>query len=162
MEPAALFLVYVVGLSCAWLLGTVVYPAITAISQVGILVPMARPVAAIVVSLVLAGGVASANASVGPPSERVVRMVDVGVSVGTGDASIVHRPTMASAGSTYTVVKGDSLWRIARSVLSGDGSDPSGTTISDLWRSIYEMNRDLIGEDPDLIHPAQVLQLPGR
>ena len=162
MEPAALFLIYVVGVLCVWGLATMVHPAITAISRVGVLLPIARPMAAIVVSLVLAGGVASASASVGPPSERIVRMVDVGSSFEAGDASIVHRPTMASAGSTYMVVKGDSLWRIARSVLSGGGSDPSGTAISDLWRLIYELNRDLIGEDPDLIHPGQVLQLPGR
>lgn len=162
MEPAALFLVYVVGLLCVWILGTMVYPAITAVSRVGTLIPIARPLAAIVVSVVLAGGVASASASMGPPSERMVRMVDVGLSVDAGGASIMHRPTMVPANSTYTVVKGDSLWRIARSILTADGSEPSGTAISDLWRSIYEMNRDLIGEDPDLIHSGQVLQLPGR
>ena len=162
MEPATLFLIYVVGVLCVWVLGTMVYPAITAISRVGVLLPIARPMAAIMVSLVLAGGVASANASVGPPSERMVRMVDDGLTVEVGNTSIMHRPTMVSGASTYTVVKGDSLWRIAHSVLSGGDSDPSGTAISDLWRSIYDLNRDLIGEDPDLIHPSQVLQLPGR
>jgi nucleoid-associated protein YgaU len=60
------------------------------------------------------------------------------------------------------VVKGDSLWKIARMVLSSGSSNPGGSEISDLWRSIYDMNKALIGEDPNLIHPGQVLQLPGR
>ena len=50
---------------------------------------------------------------------------------------------------SYTVVKGDSLSKIAKRVY-GKAS---------LWRKIYEANRDHI-EDPDLIYPGQVLRLP--
>jgi nucleoid-associated protein YgaU len=50
---------------------------------------------------------------------------------------------------TYTVVAGDSLSKIARR-LYGDAK---------LWSRLYEANRDQI-ENPDLIHPGQVLKVP--
>jgi nucleoid-associated protein YgaU len=53
--------------------------------------------------------------------------------------------------TTYTVVKGDSLSKIAKR-LWGDAS---------LWPRIYDANRTTIS-DPDLIHPGQVLNIPVR
>jgi nucleoid-associated protein YgaU len=53
--------------------------------------------------------------------------------------------------STYTVVKGDSLSKIAKQVW-GDAS---------LWPRIYDANRTTI-KDPDLIYPGQVLDIPVR
>lgn len=52
---------------------------------------------------------------------------------------------------TYTVKPGDSLIKIARFVY-GDSSR---------WRSIYEANKSIIGPDPNLIRPGQVLRIPG-
>jgi nucleoid-associated protein YgaU len=54
------------------------------------------------------------------------------------------------AEQTYTVKKGDSLSKIAKQVY-GDAQQ---------WRKIHEANRDII-DNPDLIHPGQVLKLPG-
>ncbi len=51
---------------------------------------------------------------------------------------------------SWTVQKGDSLWRIARQQY-GDGSQ---------WRRIYERNREVIGEDENMIFPGQELELP--
>ncbi len=53
------------------------------------------------------------------------------------------------AAKTYTVKKGDSLSKIAKSVY-GDAKQ---------WRKIHEANRDII-DNPDLIYPGQVLKLP--
>jgi LysM repeat protein len=50
---------------------------------------------------------------------------------------------------TYTVVKGDSLSKIAKQIY-GKAS---------LWRKIYEANQDQI-KDPDLIFPGQLLRIP--
>lgn len=50
---------------------------------------------------------------------------------------------------SYTVQKGDTLSEIAGRY--------DGTT----WREIWEANRDQIN-DPDLIHPGQVLKIPKR
>jgi nucleoid-associated protein YgaU len=55
----------------------------------------------------------------------------------------------AAAARTYTVQRGDSLSRIARHAY-GDANR---------WHEIFEANRDQI-DDPDLIHPGQVLKLP--
>lgn len=50
---------------------------------------------------------------------------------------------------TYTVVKGDCLWSIAKK-LFGNGTR---------WREIYNLNRDKIS-NPNLIYPGQVLVIP--
>ena len=60
-------------------------------------------------------------------------------------------PVTPAAAETYTVKAGDSLSKIARHHL-GDG---------DKWHAIFEANRDQI-DDPDLIHPGQVLKLPAQ
>jgi nucleoid-associated protein YgaU len=52
---------------------------------------------------------------------------------------------------TYTVNRGDFLWRIAG--MSGIYGDPYA------WSRIYTTNRDQI-KDPDLIYPAQIFQIP--
>lgn len=58
--------------------------------------------------------------------------------------------TPAGPGGSYTVQPGDSLWAIAARVL-GDGQR---------WPEIYDLNQGVIGSNPDLILPGQVLQLP--
>lgn len=49
----------------------------------------------------------------------------------------------------YTVKKGDCLWHIAEDQL-GDGM---------LWNGLYETNKEVIGEDPDLLYVGITLQL---
>lgn len=50
---------------------------------------------------------------------------------------------------TYTVQRGDSLSKIAQQAYGR----------ADRWHAIFDANRDQI-DDPDLIHPGQVLVLP--
>ena len=52
-------------------------------------------------------------------------------------------------GQTYTVVKGDSLSKIAKRYY-GDAQQ---------WRKIYEANKDQI-KNPDLIQPGQTFRIP--
>ena len=54
-----------------------------------------------------------------------------------------------ASASSYTVEKGDSLWRIAAKEL-GSGSK---------WTEIYEANKETI-RDPNLIYVGQVLTIP--
>lgn len=49
----------------------------------------------------------------------------------------------------YTVVSGDSLWKIA-SKHYGDGNK---------WQALFEANREVI-KDPDLIYPGQQIRVP--
>jgi murein DD-endopeptidase MepM/ murein hydrolase activator NlpD len=60
-----------------------------------------------------------------------------------------EEPVGGGAG-TVTVQRGDSLSKIAQRAL-GDGNR---------WREIYDANRDTIS-NPNIIHPGQVLRLPG-
>jgi hypothetical protein len=63
--------------------------------------------------------------------------------------------------TTYVVEPGDSLWRIAASVLrSGGGQDSSNEEIARFWPTIYAANRALIGDNPNLIFPGQRLLIP--
>lgn len=154
-----MFLLCIVGVLCIWLLGTIVNPALVAVSRLGVHLSLGRQVVAVAVSFVLIGSMASARANVGPPAERIVQMVNATPDDDVSGTEVIHRRVVTAHGATYTVVKGDSLWRIARRILSSQDSHPSGSATSDLWHTIYEMNRELIGNDPDLIHPGQVLQL---
>ena len=55
-----------------------------------------------------------------------------------------------TASQTYTVVKGDCLWKIAKKFY-GNGSK---------YTIIYDANRGVIGGNPNLIYPGQVLTIP--
>ena len=57
-------------------------------------------------------------------------------------------PVPARRRRTYTVRPGDTLSGIA-----------AGLGMRD-WRPLYEANRSVIGPDPDLLRPGQVLTLP--
>ena len=54
-----------------------------------------------------------------------------------------------STPKTYTVKPEDTLWAIAKKTL-GDGGR---------WREIYNNNTNVIGKDPNLIFPGQVLRI---
>lgn len=60
-----------------------------------------------------------------------------------------ERPNTKPEPTSYTIKSGDSLFMIAKRAL-GDGTR---------WRDIYEKNKSVIGANPNLIYPGQVLQL---
>lgn len=63
-----------------------------------------------------------------------------------------NRSIEKSIPQNYTVISGDSLWKIAKKLL-GDGSR---------WYEIYTYNnnKSIIGGNPNLIYPGQVLSIP--
>lgn len=58
-------------------------------------------------------------------------------------------PAPASA-QTYTVTKGDCLWNIAKKFY-GDGAK---------YQQLYDANKGIVGGNPNLIYPGQVLTIP--
>ena len=69
-----------------------------------------------------------------------------------GDQAATEQREQAPAeGGTYTVVSGDTLSGIAEEHEVDGG-----------WKALYAQNRDVVGEDPDLIFPGQQLALPGQ
>lgn len=74
------------------------------------------------------------------------------VKSGSSSTTPANAPAGSSSGGSprsYTVVSGDSLSKIAKREY-GDAAK---------WPLIYQANRDKI-QNPDLIHPGQVLTLP--
>ncbi len=63
--------------------------------------------------------------------------------------------------STYVVVKGDNLWKIACMQISNEHPDPTSGEIVPYWLELIDLNRDrLRSGDPDLIYPGEELLLP--
>ncbi|CAN5462744.1 hypothetical protein BH10CYA1_BH10CYA1_46640 [soil metagenome] len=98
----------------------------------------------------------------GHPQTRVEHVVDQVTSDAPADAGQAPTDQVADqsqaapeqgaeATTTYTVKPGDNLWDIAQHHL-GDGLK---------WQEIYQLNHDVIGGDPTLIHPGTEIQLPG-
>lgn len=65
----------------------------------------------------------------------------------------VEPTTRSSTGDAYVVRPGDSLSSIAL-------ARPGSGSLEERWRAIWRANRDVVGDDPDLILPGQSLRLP--
>lgn len=77
------------------------------------------------------------------------------------DVAAERRPATPGhdhAADTVTVQAGDSLWVIAANQLDADATNAD---ISRAWHRWYAANIDMIGADPDLVHPGQSLRPPG-
>ncbi len=72
-----------------------------------------------------------------------------GVESVNGDGLKVESGEAAGESEFYTIVKGDSLWKIAKKYY-GDGNK---------YPVLFEANREVI-KDPDLIYPGQVIRVP--
>ena len=73
----------------------------------------------------------------------------------------IRAPASFGGTTTYEVQRGDSLWRISAATLTGSGdSSPTSADIARFWPRIFEANRSLIGDDPNLILPGQHLTIP--
>lgn len=119
--------------------------------------PTARRLApAGVVALAIGAGLPTAAVASGHPldgadlpNRAVVASAPAGPAVGA--------PESPRATDTYAVVGGDSLWTICERRL------PAGTAageIADEVRRWHEHNRHVIGQDPGLILPGQILHAP--
>ena len=127
--------------------------------------PAARTVSIAIAIMMLAAAwrAPTGTAGVVPPAHRVIASGDraeIAANPALSFFSMVEavRPQSTS----YTVRSGDCLWKIAQSMIIADGAEPTGETIAKLWRTIYDVNTDVIGADPRLIFPGQVLEIPER
>jgi hypothetical protein len=74
--------------------------------------------------------------------------------------AVPDRPAPHPAGA-HVVVRGDCLWTIAARRLEADaGRPPSDGEIATAVQAWWHANAGLIGPDPDLLLPGQVLQAP--
>jgi len=68
-----------------------------------------------------------------------------------------RRGTSHDAPAEVVVQRGDTLWSIAARHLGPDASDAE---IARAWPAWFEVNRGVVGDDPDLLRPGQVLRAP--
>lgn len=71
---------------------------------------------------------------------------------------VPSRPTAVA--TTWTVVPGDHLWSIAARTVLARGGHHRESTIAAYWLRLIDENRDIVGDNPDLIHPGQLIRLP--
>jgi nucleoid-associated protein YgaU len=83
--------------------------------------------------------------------------------VGEVTMRVVQEPATRAPATTREVVAGDSLWTIARDTLAAaQGRTPSEAELHHYWQQLIERNRPRLAdaENPDLIFPGQVVELP--
>jgi resuscitation-promoting factor RpfA len=64
----------------------------------------------------------------------------------------------SNTSADHTVEWGDTLWDIAAAHLTP--ADRSAANVQRYWQQIYQVNRSIIGADPDLILPGTHLEVP--
>lgn len=176
LDPASLYLLIVLTVFGTWLVGDRVWAMAHAVTtrldrHNAATVKLVTAVVGAMIA-VMSWRVAPVAASVVPQQHRSIVQIeqhreptDDAMTLRTlmsSDTVMLDSKAVRSTGAVHVVVPGDCLWKIARSLLVADGLPPSGSATSDLWRSIYAMNREVIGPNPHLIFPGQVLALPGR
>lgn len=153
-DPALGYAAAVAAVAGAYLAAGMACDAVRAVTRLRLPgLPSMRPVFAAATMLVVLGRVAPAPAAVPPPAQRL----GGGLPVPTAIVAATGQPP---ADAEYVVAAGDSLWAIAERRLQAEGRAASVDEIAGYWRAIYAANAGLVGPDPDLIHPGQVLELP--
>jgi nucleoid-associated protein YgaU len=129
--------------------------AIAVASAAPIVPPRVRATAAVAL-IGLGGLLVVAPPSVAEPLPPIVRLAD---EAGVAEPIDAH----AGAATIHVVVRGESLWRIAAAAIEErTGDRPSSGTVATFWPEIYERNRPIIGDDPNVILPGQHLEIPSR
>jgi len=107
--------------------------------------------------LVLAAcGVAAVGVLAGPAADAAPGHPDPDVLTGLPLPERAVGPAR-DTGRTAVVRRGDTLWALAAAEL---GPGASAADVTERWRLVYRRNRGVIGADPDLIRPGQLLRLP--
>ena len=167
MSPAITLAWFVVGGSLISIVASEAVPVSVAIvRRFGCVSPLFRRPGAYVITGILLVTLLrpqSTRAVTPPPTDRIVLMTpEVAREPVSFVPTLRQRLFMVQAPvPTHTVVRGDTLWAIAKTRLEATGSKPSGSQVSTLWHAIYDANRSVIGNNPDLILPGQVLAIPG-
>ncbi|MEJ5946163.1 LysM domain-containing protein [Pseudokineococcus basanitobsidens] len=73
------------------------------------------------------------------------------------EALVVPAPRPQVGAGEVVVVRGDTLWGIAARSLPAGADDAE---VAATWPAWYAANRHVVGDDPDLLRPGQVLRAP--
>lgn len=61
---------------------------------------------------------------------------------------------------TWIVEAGDHLWAIAAETVADRTGHTDDESVGTYWQRLIEANLHIVGDDPDLIHPGQIIELP--
>ena len=65
-----------------------------------------------------------------------------------------------SDAETWIVEAGDHLWAIAAETVADRTGHTDDESVGAYWQRLIDANRHIVGDDPDLIHPGQIIELP--
>jgi LysM repeat protein len=98
------------------------------------------------------------DAATGPSPEAEGHTDPAPASSEGGDERTGGPSEDAPTARTVVVRQGDTLWSITDDLLGPAPEAPA--ELAATWPLLHEANRDVIGEDPDLLVPGQVLTVP--
>ena len=119
---------------------------------------VARRLAAAALGVALTGGPVAAHAAVDRPAadDHAPTVGSVDRPAGPGAPGAPGAPPAPTA---VVVRPGDTLWTLAAARL-GDVDRPDPRVVAAAWPRWWHANRAVVGPDPDLIRPGQVLHPP--
>jgi len=101
-------------------------------------------------------GAAEPNDDTGQPTDDASAAQDPA----DDDPAQGDRAHQDPADDQWTVQCGDHLWHIATETLRDRGRPTDPASVDGYWRRLIEANRHVVGEDPDLVHPGEIITLP--
>jgi hypothetical protein len=93
-------------------------------------------------------------------NQSVDTAVKAGFLVAADAPELKAAAAQTPIGSRWVVQRGDSLWKISRSILGLRGRSTAGSAIPAYVHQLYVANEALIGRNPNRLQPGVTLQLP--
>jgi nucleoid-associated protein YgaU len=91
------------------------------------------------------------------PSKSPAKAPAAAAPVATGSQ---QGGTVAKKAYTFRVARGDTLWNLAKQALNDTGRATSNANVARYVTRLYEHNSGVVGSDPNLILPGQVIVWP--
>lgn len=86
---------------------------------------------------------------------------DPSAATSIADHQLAEMQAAANPGpETWIVEAGDHLWAIAAETVADRTGHTDDESVGTYWQRLIEANRHVVGDDPDLIHPGQIIELP--
>lgn len=76
------------------------------------------------------------------------------------DPRVLATPVAGQQTEAVVVQPGDTLWGLAERSLATSQASPTDRQVAATWPAWWEANREVLGDDPDLLRPGTPLQPP--